>query len=106
MRLIIPFNQHILSNLHIFIAKALEHITIKMPRVITHSIQITEQLAGEHVKEWDPNYYLFKSDIMAMYPNINLSNALETAATKLSSGQKINRRSQPSYLLLQQQQRQ
>lgn len=87
MRLIIPFNQHILNNLHIFIAKALEHITIKMPRVVAHSIQIIDQLVGQnnYYKEWDPKHYLFKADIISMYPNINLSDALGTAAKRLSS---------------------
>lgn len=81
MRLILPFNQHILNNLHIFIAKSLEPIILRLPRIVTHSLEIIHNLTQ---KTWDNTLYLFKADVIAMYPNVHLNNALHIAARFLS----------------------
>lgn len=81
MPIILPFNQHILNNVHIFLAKCLEPITIRLPKVIQHSMEFIHNATKT---EWLPEQHLLKADIVALYPNINLDNPIHLAAKALS----------------------
>lgn len=82
MRLVVPFNKHILNNIHVFLAKTLEHITIKIPLTIQHSVELINRINNQ---DWEPDDIIFKADVISLYPNINLPIAIKQTAELLAN---------------------
>lgn len=82
MRLIYPFNKHPLSRLHQFIAKSLEPIVLRLPSVITHVMEVINQVSQ---KEFPADTLFCTADIKSMYPNIDRKCALKMAQIALQS---------------------
>lgn len=82
MRLIVPATNHPLRNLHKFLALALDPFVSREQFVITHSLEALELFVDV---PFDKDWFFFKADIVAMYPNVHLPHAIQVAAELLST---------------------
>lgn len=74
MRLVLPLNKHPLSIVHSFLAKTLDIFVQRLPNIATHSLEIKDRLLKTDL---DINDYIYKADIIAMYPNIEMKSAVK-----------------------------
>lgn len=84
MRLIYPFKQHPMGKLHKFLAKSLESFVVKIDSVITHVVEIIDQVSGV---SFDKGTIFCSADISSMYPNIDRTKALKISAETLSTAE-------------------
>ena len=82
MRIILPFCNHVLTDIHNFIAATLQPLAQRPNTAIISSLELVKLFEGQ---KWDPDDFLVSADLDSMYNRINLNLATEMIIRSMST---------------------